>query len=150
MTDPQSPRYRLPLLALAQAQKELIHNEALAVIDMLLHPVAEGVASDPAGLVASLGQCWAIGTVPVGTWGGHAGELAGWTEGGWRFAPPPERMRLWNRATGGTLVSVGGAWQETAPVLAVGGGTTIDAEARAAIARLGDIIALTGLAKPPL
>ena len=39
MTD----RLLLPLLATAQAQKEVTHNEALTLVDLLLAPVVEAV-----------------------------------------------------------------------------------------------------------
>jgi hypothetical protein len=49
-----------PLLQAGQAQKELTHNEALALIDMLLHAQVESmtVATPPGGAV--VGQCWVV------------------------------------------------------------------------------------------
>jgi len=42
MTDlPSTPRLALPLLAVAQAQKEVTHNEALALLDLLVQPAAK-------------------------------------------------------------------------------------------------------------
>ncbi|MGL1728872.1 DUF2793 domain-containing protein, partial [Vibrio parahaemolyticus] len=31
------------------------------------------------------GQCWIVGTMPIGAWSQQANALAGWTAGGWRF-----------------------------------------------------------------
>jgi hypothetical protein len=47
-------------LQAGQAQKELTHNEALALIDMLLHAQVESmtVATPPGGAV--VGQCWVV------------------------------------------------------------------------------------------
>ena len=39
MTDPITPRFGLPLLAPGQAAKELTHNEALSLLDLLVQPV---------------------------------------------------------------------------------------------------------------
>ena len=39
-----SDRFALPLLHAGQAQKEITHNEALQLIDMLLHPYAESAS----------------------------------------------------------------------------------------------------------
>ena len=37
-----TPRFALPFILPGQAQKELFHNEALARIDLALHPAVEG------------------------------------------------------------------------------------------------------------
>ncbi|MGB7407193.1 MAG: DUF2793 domain-containing protein, partial [Pontixanthobacter sp.] len=42
-----SPNYGLPFLFAGQTQKEFYVNEAHARIDMLLHPVVEGIADTP-------------------------------------------------------------------------------------------------------
>ncbi|MBL0914169.1 MAG: response regulator, partial [Sphingopyxis sp.] len=45
MTDlPRTARYSLPLLALAQAQKEVTHNEALVLLDAMM-PGLDGPAT---------------------------------------------------------------------------------------------------------
>ncbi len=67
-----TPRFSLPLLATAQAQKELTHNEALLLIDALLHGTVEGgPVSDPPPAPAA-GQCWLVGASPTGEWAGQA------------------------------------------------------------------------------
>lgn len=35
-----TPRWTLPLLAAGQAQKEMTHNEALSLLDLIVHPVS--------------------------------------------------------------------------------------------------------------
>ncbi|MGJ3629200.1 DUF2793 domain-containing protein [Sphingomonas sp. MMS24-JH45] len=84
-----SARLALPFIESGQAQKET-HNEALALLDIAVQPDVEGVDVDtpPASPVA--GQCWIVGTTPVGPWVGQAGRIAGWTEGGWRFVSARE------------------------------------------------------------
>lgn len=46
MQSPQTPRYKLPLLAIGQAQKELFHNEALILLDFLIHPIVSAKHAD--------------------------------------------------------------------------------------------------------
>ena len=157
-------RWALPLLTAGQAQKEMTHNEALAVLDLLTLPsvAAVGTTTPPASPV--VGQCWIVGGAPVAAWSGHAAALAGWTGGGWRFAGPREGMTAWSEADGCRAVYARGAWQIgtlTATELTIGGqrvvgarqpaiaaptgGTTSDAEARAAIGQVVAALAAHGL-----
>ncbi len=151
----QSDRLKLPLLAAAQAQKEVTHNEALALADIAVQAVVQSVA--PASVPSSpvIGQCWVVGASPTGAWAGHAGAIAAWTSGGWRFVAPFEGMQAWSIVdavtvrrgasswiVGGltaTMISVAGnqvvgARQPRVP--APTGGATIDSQARAAMAAL--------------
>ena len=59
----QTPRFALPMLSVAQAQKETTHNEALVLIDALLHaPVVDGPLATPPEYPTE-GDCgW---TVPI-------------------------------------------------------------------------------------
>ena len=93
-----SDRLKLPYIAPGQAQKEMTHNEALALVDTLVQPVVQAVA--PAAIPANpvLGQCWIVGTGATGVWAGHDGALACWTSGGWRFVPAFEGMSVWSIA----------------------------------------------------
>lgn len=85
MTDiPATPRFSPPLLAVAQAQKEVTHNEALSLLDALLHAAIEDGPLDvpPGGPLE--GQCWLVGTAPSGVWAGEAGALQRLARGcGW-------------------------------------------------------------------
>ncbi|MEP9359332.1 DUF2793 domain-containing protein [Sphingomonas sp. KR3-1] len=144
-------RFALPLLAAGQAQKEMHHNEAILRLDLLTQAAAEAAGIDVPPEDPELGQCWIIGDAPEGEWTGHAREVAGWTEGGWRFLVPREGMRLWlGEATGFALFASGG-WRSGelhgrvlvdgdqiigprgAAIAEPVGGTVVDAEARAAI-----------------
>src|SRR3546814_3824403 len=82
MTDmPITPRFSLPLLAVAQAQKEVTHNEALTLLDALVHAAIEAgpLATPPAN--PALGQCWIVDAAATGVWSGaerseeHTSEL---------------------------------------------------------------------------
>ena len=94
MTDvPSTARLALPLLAMAQAQKEVTHNEALTLLDLLVQPVVEAgpLAAPPPSPGA--GQGWIVGAGATGDWSGREGALALWTAGGWRFVAPSAGMR---------------------------------------------------------
>lgn len=149
-----SPRFDLPYLLPGQAQKEVFHNEALTVLDCALHACVQDVLADPPD-DPELGQAWIVAAGPAGTWAGRASQLAGWTEGGWRFVAATPGMIVWNKAAGHWIHWTGSGWAEGSwPVasLTIGGvqvvgerlpdvpspsgGTIIDAEARAAIGQL--------------
>jgi Protein of unknown function (DUF2793) len=151
MTD-TSARFAFPFILPGQAQKEAYHNEALVLLDAALHPaVAEGptatVPADP-----EEGACWIVGAGAGGAWSGQADRIACWTAGGWRFVAPVPGMRAWNLDLGYWLHWSGTGWSDgdmPAARFTIGGqqvvgprlpdvpspsgGTTIDAEARAAL-----------------
>jgi hypothetical protein len=147
----RSARFDFPFLQPGQAQKELFHNEALALIDAVLHPVVEETLASPP-LNPSPGQCWIVAEGGTGMWSGRENQLAAWTDGGWRFVRPATGMTVWDAATALPRQWDGAAWSDgrlrcagltVAGVQIVGerqpnvpspsGGTIIDTEARAAV-----------------
>jgi hypothetical protein len=151
----QSDRLKFPLLAAAQAQKEVTHNEALALADIAVQSVVQSVAPTSVPVSPEIGQCWIVGPSPTGAWTGQAGAITSWTSGGWRFVAPFEGMQAWSIADGVMFRRNASAWiggALTATSLAVGGqqvvgsriarvtaptgGATIDSQARTAIAAL--------------
>jgi hypothetical protein len=154
MTD-TSDRLALPLLASGQAQKELTHNEALVLADMLIQPVVQAVAPTSVPPAPQIGQCWIVGVAASGAWAGHDGALACWTAGGWRFAAAFEGMTVWNLATGSNSRRSAAVWStgivnaaqfrvndvpvltnRQAAIATPASGTVIDAEARIALSAI--------------
>lgn len=139
MPDPLSfpsatPRHALPMLFAGQAQKEVTVNEALIIADILMHSAVEAAVNvPPAAPVA--GQCWLVGTTPTGVFVDRAGAIAAWTDGGWRFLPPRDGMKVYDKELGCWRIHAAG-WRVASAPPAVSGGTVIDVEARAAIATL--------------
>src|SRR3546814_1813404 len=77
MTDlPTTARFQLPLLAAAQAQKEVTHNEALTLLDALVQPVVEAGPQNSPPLAPAVGQCWLVGAAPTAEWSEAAGTVA--------------------------------------------------------------------------
>jgi len=159
-----TPRFALPFILPGQAQKELFHNEALARIDLALHPAVEGPpASDPPSAPAE-GECWIVAPGAGGGWSGQDNKLAMWTESGWRFVAPRPGTSAWNKPASVPLLWDGDEWRdgelacsglvvggvrvvgERQPAVASpSGGTIIDAEARAAISALTAALMSHGL-----
>lgn len=146
MTDlPTTARFLLPLLATAQAQKEITHNEALTLLDALAHSAIEdGPQADPPDTAAP-GQCWLVDDAATGAWTGSAGSLAVATPGGWRFVAPRPGMRVLRLADNVQLRFDGDGWAGPAAVASPGGGTVVDSEARAAIDALILLLSAQGL-----
>ncbi|MET0180032.1 MAG: DUF2793 domain-containing protein [Novosphingobium sp.] len=148
MSDPiqfesATPRFALPLLFVGQAQKEFFVNEALLRADLLLHCVIEGQAQTPPSAPVA-GQAWLVGGNPSGAFAGQAGAIAGWTNDGWRFVPPRDGLRVFDRSEDCFRLYSGG-WRLPASPAPATGGTVIDTEARAAIAAIVAKLAEAGL-----
>jgi hypothetical protein len=156
-------RLALPFIMPGQAQKEFYHNEALARIDLALHSAVEGeLASPPADPIE--GQCWLVGSGASGAWSGKERMIAGWTPGGWRFLAPVPGMSVRETLSGLSLQGLGTEWSagglaatgifvggkkvvgERQPAVpSPSGGTTIDEEARIAIAAVTAALKSHGL-----
>jgi hypothetical protein len=133
---PTTPRFALPLLGVAQAQKEVTHNEALTLIDALVHAAVEAGPLNDAPAEPEAGRCWLVGAAPTGDWAGQGQAIAIWTAGGWRFVAPRAGMTVVRLADGARLRFDDGQWVEPATIIAPSGGSTIDAEARSALSAL--------------
>jgi hypothetical protein len=90
-----TPLLAIPYIAASQAQKHVTHNEALSLLDGLLHlsVVSRILAAPPASPVD--GNRYLIAAAPTGAWATHAGHIALRMEGTWRFMVPREGWRLW-------------------------------------------------------
>lgn len=129
-----SPRHELPYLHPGQAQKEFFVNEALARIDALLHAtVIDERAEPPAG--PQPGDAYLIAAGATGEWLGEDGAIAVSQGSHWLFLPPVDGASLRRIDTGQVCVYSNG-WSTAMEPGAPSGGTTVDTEARAAIAGL--------------
>ncbi len=105
-----TPRFAMPLLDAAQAQKHVTVNEALMRADLLGAGRVEerGRAAPPAA--PADGEVQIVGAGATGGWAGHDGELALYLNGGWVFVPPWGGCAVWVAAEGARLTWNGGAW----------------------------------------
>jgi hypothetical protein len=164
MSDEASARLSLPFLSSGQAQKEVTHNEALQRLDLLVQPVALSASVSTPPLSPDEGACWIVGPSPDGGWAGHAGDIAQWTAGGWRFAQPLAGWECHVLDRAGTMRFDGSQWRDGAvradglyvagvrvvgaqqdAIAAPSGGTVVDGEARAAITAILDTLQAHGL-----
>lgn len=93
-----TPNLSLPTLPANSLQPSVVLNDALQLIDALLHLAVEDrdLAAPPATVAADAGKRWIIGTGPTGAWAGKAGQIALCTgEDLWRFIEPKPGFRAW-------------------------------------------------------
>jgi hypothetical protein len=128
---------------------------ALGLIDLIIAGSVEGtpIAVPPAS--PALGRLYRVATGASGAFSGRDQQLAGWSEGGWRFIAPVEGMRLVERTSGLELAYRDGAWTSgsarasevlvggakvvgarQAAIADAAGGTVVDSQARAAVAQV--------------
>lgn len=141
-----TPNFSMPLLVTAQAQKEITHNEALILIDALLRGTILDGPLDVPPADPMAGDCWIVGDDPEGAWVAAARHLAICTEGGWRFITPAIKMKICRLVDGAMLAFDGSQWQLPPAIGEASGGDTIDAEARAVLAELIQLLQGHGLA----
>jgi hypothetical protein len=105
-----SPRFGLPLIMAAQAQKHLTHNEALALLEVLVQPVVQDMAAlePPAQPVES--SCVVVGPDATGTFGGHDGALAVRLTDAWHFFMPEAGWMVIHAADRQAHVYDGNGW----------------------------------------
>lgn len=151
----RTPRFALPFLVPGQLQKELFHNEALQIVDVLLCPVVEGdpLTTPPAN--PGVGSCYIVATSATGAWQGEDGAVACFTDAGWRFIAARDGMIVVDKGTAGFFSRRDGAWEagifrarevriegltvlrDRQPAIAdPTGGEVVDGECRAAVGQL--------------
>jgi Protein of unknown function (DUF2793) len=134
MTD--SLHLTLPLLAAAQAQKHVTHNEALTLIDALMHlsVLDRDLAVAPAS--PNPGDRYLVAGSPSGAWAGQAGKIAHYLDAIWQFAAPQAGWRAWVMDENQLIVFDGSAWRSASNfqnIAMLGINATADAANRLAL-----------------
>ncbi|MDE1916928.1 MAG: DUF2793 domain-containing protein [Sphingomonadales bacterium] len=138
-----SPRLGLPMLFSGQSQKETYVNEAHSLIDALAQCAIEGSASTPPGSPVN-GTNWLVTSGATGDWSGQDGKIACYQSGNWLFAAPFDGLRIFDRSSH-QFTHYSGGWQSAGAVSAPSGGTTIDTQARSALANLVSALQTAGI-----
>ncbi|MDR2777456.1 MAG: DUF2793 domain-containing protein [Rickettsiales bacterium] len=87
---------KLPLLVPNQSGKEFTHNEALIILDNLLHNGVKGVVNEPPP-EPSIGDRYLVGLEPTGGFLDRENSIA-FYDNGWRFIAPFSGQLIWNIA----------------------------------------------------
>lgn len=106
-----TPLLALPLLASAQAQKHVTHNEALARLDALAQlAVHDRNRTVPPGAPIA-GDRHLVAAGAGGEWAGQDGRIALY-DGGWTFLAPHAGWRVFVAQERTTLVHTGAGWSD--------------------------------------
>lgn len=156
----ETSRYKLPLLAVGQAQKEYTHNEALLLVDNLLNPSILSILDNPdtitdmtdahqtaANESSNKTMAWLISNQPNGLWSQRANQIAIMKDNGFRYIEPLDGMRIFNAQSGCMMVYREGAWYMAPTLDAPSGGSVIDSQARESIAAILDNLQQFGLSR---
>lgn len=111
MTD-TTPRTGAPLLAAAQAQKHVTHNEALYQFDALLCTrfLDRDLSAPPAS--PADGDTYLVKATATGVWAGQDGKIAYSADGGWRFYAPFAGLVAYVADETALVVFDGAAWKD--------------------------------------
>ncbi|PLW76885.1 DUF2793 domain-containing protein [Cohaesibacter celericrescens] len=91
----QSDNLALPYIVSSQDQKHITHNEALNMLDALLHlSVLEKDLTVPP-VDPAAGDRHLVGASATGDWTGRDNHVAAWQNGGWVFYLPQAGWRVW-------------------------------------------------------
>ena len=132
-------RFDLPLIMPQQAQKHITHNEALTLIDGLMHLAIKSFGESNPPPSAQIDDAFVVGASPSGLWFGEAGNIAFNTSSGWRFVSPRQGMVARDLSTGSMVLFDQTLWTplgdtleiSTLPTLGIN--TTADAANRIAV-----------------
>lgn len=114
----------LPLMAAAQSQKHVTHNDALLILDALVQlSVADRNLTAPPGGPTE-GDRYIIGSGATGAWAGKDLNVATWIDGAWLFLVPREGWIAWVEDENLLFVWNGTAWTD----LATAGGFVLASE----------------------
>ena len=132
----ETPRFAMPLLDAAQAQKHVTVNEALMRADVLgAGRVEDRHLTEPPATPLD-GHAHIVGAGATGAWAGRDGELALFLNGGWEFVVPWDGCTVWVAAERTRLTRLGGVWTQEQGGISPGGAATM-----ARIAEIDHVVA---------
>lgn len=119
MPSTTTPRFGAPLIAAAQAQKHVTHNEALEQLDALVCArfLDRDLTAPPSS--PTDGDVYLVKATAAGAWAGHDNEIAQSLDGAWRFYAPFTGLVAYVADEEVLIVYTGSAWVEYSSLLAL-------------------------------
>lgn len=132
-----TPRFKLPLLDAAQAQKHVTINESLVRADALAASLAKGRSSSVPPTPLD-GDVFLVGPGATGAWLGHDDDIAIFLNGGWEFVAPWPGASFWIKDEGTRAVFDGG-W-----IAGHAGGNSVGATTLSRVIEVDHMLATSG------
>ncbi len=104
----------LPLIEPAQAQKHVTHNEALAVLDVLVQTTATNRTLTAPPTAPLTGACYIVAQGATGDWQDEDGMVAVYSGLYWDFYQPKTGWRVWVEDEATEAVFDGAGWTTSA------------------------------------
>lgn len=82
------PNLKLPYILPSQAQKHVTHNEALRMLDAIVHMGVKSWSLGDAPSSPAEGDRYIVAAQASGAWAGKDGMVASFIDGGWLFVIP--------------------------------------------------------------
>ena len=120
----ETPNLGLPLIASAQTQKHITLNESLWLVDALLQGTLSQIDQTTPPASPAPGEIFAIGVGATGDWASQDGNLAIWTEGGWRYVQPKDGWTLYSGTDFQQLRYLAGIWRPISAAYSLAGAST--------------------------
>lgn len=103
-------RLKLPYIHSSQAQKEIIHNEAINLLDIFVQPVVHQFNVNSPPNDAQPGQLFVIGQNPQAEFANHASKLAVKMPHDWQYVEPLKWLEVTLDSDGSRYRFNGEAW----------------------------------------
>ena len=117
MSEISTARLQLDMIAAAQAQKHVTHNEALLALDVLVQAgvLDRDLTAPPVSPVD--GDTYIIAAGATGAWAAKDLNLAAWQDGAWKFHAPQEGWMVQLADEDIVVIWDGTAWQNLATAI---------------------------------
>ncbi|MEJ5018684.1 DUF2793 domain-containing protein [Ochrobactrum vermis] len=112
----QTPNLKLPYILPSEAQKHVTHNEALRLLDAVVHLSVKSRTQTEAPETPGSGYRYIVAAPATGTWVGKEGAIASFIDGGWLFATPGIGWQAYVENEAQLLVFDGTLWKGASSV----------------------------------
>ncbi|MGH6771954.1 DUF2793 domain-containing protein [Brucella tritici] len=112
----QTPNLKMPYILPSQAQKHVTHNEALRLLDAVVHLSVKSRNRAEAPETPASGDRYLVAAAAAGAWAGKGGAIASFIDGGWLFVTPAIGWQAYVEDEALLLVFDGTLWKGVSSV----------------------------------